>query len=59
MMFQHTFNRLDIYNHILDSVKLVLKDGIYTKDISNNSNNISTSEMGDYITEKIKATERE
>ena len=59
MMFQHTFNRLDIYNHILNSVKLVLKDGIYTKDISISNDNISTSEMGDYITEKIKATERE
>lgn len=56
MMFQHTFNRLDIYNHILNSVRLVLKDGMYTKDISISNSNISTSEMGDYITEKIKAT---
>ncbi len=59
MLFQNTFNRLDIYDHILKSVKLVLKDGMYTKDISPNDKNISTSEMGDCITEKIKVTAHE
>jgi 3-isopropylmalate dehydrogenase len=59
MLFQNTFNRLDIYDHILKSVKLVLKDGMYTKDISPNDQNISTSEMGDCITEKIKAIAHE
>ena len=54
MMFQHTFNRLDIYNHILRSVKLVLKEGKYTKDISVNKDYISTEEMGNYIVEKLK-----
>ena len=59
MLFQNTFNRLDIYDHILKSVKLVLKDGMYTKDISPNDKNISTSEMGDCITEKIKVLAHE
>ena len=56
MLFQHTFNRLDIYNHILSSVKLVLKDNKLTKDLSNNDNYISTSDMGNFIVEKLKGT---
>ena len=56
MLFQHTFNRLDIYNHILKSVRLVLKDNKLTKDLSNNDNYISTSEMGNFVVEKLKDT---
>ena len=59
MLFQHTFNRLDIYDHILKSIKLVLKDGNFTKDISGNNDYISTSKMGDYIVEKIKVIANE
>ncbi len=53
MLFQNTFKRQDIYDHILKSVKLVLKDGKYTKDLSNKGY-ISTTDMGDSIVEKIK-----
>ena len=53
MLFQHTFKRVDIYNHILESVKMVLKDGKYTKDLSE-VEFISTSEMGDCIIQKIE-----
>ena len=56
MLFQHTFNRLDIYNHILSSVRLVLKDNKLTKDLSNTNNYISTSDMGNFIVEKLKDT---
>tara|TARA_B110000879_G_scaffold31364_1_gene42951 strand:- start:360 stop:1445 length:1086 start_codon:yes stop_codon:yes gene_type:complete len=56
MLFQHTFNRLDIYNHILSSVRLVLKDNKLTKDLSNNDKYISTSDMGNFIVEKLKGT---
>ena len=56
MLFQHTFNRLDIYNHILSSVRLVLKDNKLTKDLSNNNNYVSTSDMGNFIVEKLKDT---
>lgn len=54
MMFQHTFERLDIYNSILNAVKLTLKDKKFTKDISTTDNFISTENMGNYIVEKIK-----
>ena len=54
MMFQHTFERLDIYNSILNAVKLTLKDKKFTKDISTTDNFISTDNMGNYIVEKIK-----
>ena len=54
MMFQHTFNRFDIYKHILNSVKLVLKDGKLTKDLSNNDEYISTSDMSNLIIKKLK-----
>ena len=54
MMFQHTFNRLDIYEHILNSVKLVLKDGKLTKDLSNSDKYISTSDMSNLIIKKLK-----
>ena len=54
MMFQHTFNRIDIYKHILDSIKAVLKEGKFTKDISINKDYISTSDMGNYIIDKLK-----
>ena len=53
MLFQHTFKRVDIYNHILESVKMVLNDGKYTKDLSE-VEFISTSEMGDCIIQKIE-----
>ena len=53
MLFQHTFKRADIYHHILESVKLVLKEGKYTKDLSE-VKFISTSEMGDCIIQKIE-----
>jgi len=54
MLFQHTFNRLDIYDHILNSVKLVLKDGKLTKDLSGDNKYVSTSDMGNLIIEKLK-----
>ena len=53
MMFQHTFERPDIYNCILNAVKLVLKDKKYTKDISIDGDYISTQSMGDCILEKL------
>ena len=53
MLFQYTFKRVDIYNHILESVKMVLNDGKYTKDLSE-VEFISTSEMGDCIIQKIE-----
>ena len=53
MLFQHTFKRVDIYNHILESVKMVLNDGKYTKDLSE-VEFISTSEMGDCIIQKLR-----
>ena len=31
MMFQHTFERLDIYNGVLNAVKLTLKEKKFTK----------------------------
>ena len=54
MMFQHTFDRVDIYNSILNAVKSTLQDKKFTKDIANNKDYISTESMGDYIVEKIK-----
>ena len=54
MMFQHTFERADIYNNILNAVKLTLRDKKFTKDISGADDYVSTDSMGDYIVEKIK-----
>ena len=54
MMFQHTFDRVDIYNSILNAVKSTLQNKKFTKDIANNKDYISTESMGDYIVEKIK-----
>ena len=53
MLFQHTYKRVDIYEHILKSVKLVLRDGKYTRDLAE-VDFISTNEMGDCIIQKIK-----
>ena len=53
MLFQHTYKRVDIYEHILKSVKLVLRDGKYTKDLAE-VDFISTNEMGDCIIQKIE-----
>jgi len=53
MLFQHTYKRVDIYEHILKSVKLVLRDGKYTRDLAE-VDFISTNEMGDCIIQKIE-----
>ena len=53
MLFQHTYKRADIYEHILKSVKLVLRDGKYTRDLAE-VDFISTNEMGDCIIQKIE-----
>ena len=53
MLFQHTYKRVDIYEHILKSVKLVLRDGKYTRDLAE-VDFISTNEMGDCIVQKIE-----
>ena len=53
MMFQHTFGRNDIYNSILNAVKLVLNEKKFTKDIAINNEYISTEIMGDLIVEKL------
>ena len=54
MLFQYTYHREDIYKHILNAVKATLRDNMVTKDLSNNREYISTSEMGDYIIKNIK-----
>ena len=36
--------------------RLVLKDNKLTKDLSNNNNYVSTSDMGNFIVEKLKDT---
>ena len=53
MMFQHTFGRNDIYNGVLNAVKLVLNEKKFTKDIAINNEYISTEIMGDLIVEKL------
>jgi 3-isopropylmalate dehydrogenase len=53
MMFQHTFQRVDIYNSILNAVKLVLRENKFTKDLTTGDNYISTEEMGNLIVEKL------
>ncbi len=53
MMFQHTFGRNDIYNSILNAVKLVLNEKKFTKDIAINNEYISTEIMGDLIVKKL------
>ena len=53
MMFQHTFQRVDIYNSILNAVKSVLRENKFTKDLTTGDNYISTEEMGNLIVEKL------
>ena len=59
MMFQHTFNRVDIYNNILNAVKLVLKEKKFTKDIAINDKYVSTESMGNFIVEKLTGNTNE
>ena len=53
MMFQHTFQRVDIYNSILDAVKSTLSENKFTKDLTTSDNFISTEDMGNFIVEKL------
>ena len=54
MLFEFTIERKDIYDHILEAVRRVLKSNKFTKDIASSDNYISTSDMGDNIVDKIK-----
>ena len=54
LFFEYTLKRKDIYDHILEAVKRVLKSNKFTKDITTNDNYITTSDMGDNIVDKIK-----
>ena len=53
MMFQHTFQRVDIYNCILNAVKSVLRENKFTKDLTTSDNYISTEDMGNLIVAKL------
>ncbi len=55
MMFHYSFKREDIYNLIVECIRDTLKDGYRTRDImSNGMTEVSTSEMGNMVLEKIK-----
>ena len=54
MMFEYSFNNKDISSLIKKSIGNVLKAGIYTQDISDSENFVSTSDMGDAIIKEIK-----
>lgn len=54
MMLKYSFSQENAANDIENAVKSVLKAGYRTKDIStNNSKEVSTSEMGDLIAKEI------
>ena len=54
MMFEYSLNRVDLAEIITSSVRNVLKSGIATKDLTDDNNYASTSQMGDKILEDIK-----
>jgi 3-isopropylmalate dehydrogenase len=54
MMFEYSLNRADLAEIITSSVRNVLKSGIATKDLTDDNNYASTSQMGNKILEDIK-----
>ena len=55
MMFKHTFNDKDKFNLIENAVRLVLKEGFRTEDISDEGTNlIGCEEMGDKVIERLE-----
>jgi len=54
MMFEYSFQAVEISNIIRQSVENVLKAGVVTKDISQSKDYATTSEMGSKILEEIK-----
>ncbi len=54
MMFEYSFQAVEISNIIKQSIDNVLKLGVVTKDISQSKDYATTSEMGSKILEEIK-----
>ena len=54
MMFEYSFQAVEISNIIRQSVENVLKAGVVTKDISQSKDYVTTSEMGSKILKEIK-----
>jgi 3-isopropylmalate dehydrogenase len=55
MMFKYTFNDQDKFNLIENAVRLVLKEGFRTEDISSEGTNlIGCEEMGDKVIERLE-----
>ena len=55
---KYTYKK-DIYNNILNAVKLVLKEKKFTKDIAINDKYVSTESMGNFIVEKLTGNTNE
>ena len=54
MMFEYSLNNIGISNIIKTAIENVLRNGIFTKDISHKKDFVSTSAMGDAIIKEIK-----
>ena len=54
MMFEYSFNNVELSKMIKDSVENVLDTGILTKDIASDDNFVGTSAMGDAIIKEIQ-----
>jgi len=54
MMFEYSFDEVSISKAIFKAVEDTIESGIKTRDISKEDNYVSTSEMGDEITSRIK-----
>ena len=54
MMFEYSLNRADLSEIITSSVRNVLKSGIVTKDLTDDNDYASTSQMSNKILEDIK-----